>query len=127
MRVQGLGKGLLARGEREEASHQAEGCSGGPGRPEMKARVRVGEEGLGGGRKRVAGRLLFSFLPSAYQRCCKPYLSNLVSALSNFALEVNCEGSFKSRVQFSVCLSGLHVYECESGRERGHGYLVLQL
>lgn len=51
---------------------------------------------------RVAGGLLSNFIPT-YKHCSKPDLSNLVSTVSSFALEVKCEGSFNSWVQFSVC------------------------
>lgn len=71
---------------------------------------------------RVAVGLLFNFIP-IYKHCPKPDLSNLVSTVSSVALEVKCEGSFNSWVQFSVCgymsmfMRGAH------GRRR----LVLQL
>lgn len=67
----------------------------------MEARARVGGGRGAGSRERVAGGHMFNFIPSVYEPCSKPDLSNLVSTLSNFAVEVNYERSFNRWGQFS--------------------------
>ena len=52
------------RSKQEKGSHQAEGCPGGPGRPEMKARVRDGEAELAEGVYLIFFLLLMKAAPS---------------------------------------------------------------
>lgn len=93
----------------EKQAGKGKSSSRGVPRWARKARNESKSQGWGG---RVGRRCLSHFLPFAYERGSKPDLSSLVSTVSNLALEVNCERSFKPWVQFSVCFSGLHVYEC---------------
>lgn len=70
---------------------------------------------MAGRRKGAAGRLLFNFILSTYELCSHPDMSNLLSTLSDFAVEVNFARSFSfwflffMSVGMWVCLWWGHV------------------
>lgn len=74
--------------------------------------------------------LLFNFVPSTCDPCSQPELPSLPSTLTNFALEVNMEGSFNSLVQFLFFVFqawGYMAVFVSGARKRGRWHLVLQL